>query len=95
MLVASATPEDLDRVLAACVLFICYEGIRGDYAASRVHMERYIYQHHNPVRGTPLTYPSGRSIVKNNRERLRQSSRRNDLVEIQYALARLDLSALT
>ncbi|KAK1055264.1 hypothetical protein LTR12_015276 [Friedmanniomyces endolithicus] len=77
MLVASATPEDLDRVLAACVLFICYEGIRGDYAASRVHME------------------SGRSIVKNNRERLRQSSRRNDLVEIQYALARLDLSALT
>ncbi|TKA68290.1 hypothetical protein B0A55_04291 [Friedmanniomyces simplex] len=38
VLVASASEEDLDRVLAACVIFICYEGIRGDYAASRTHI---------------------------------------------------------
>lgn len=41
------------------------------------------------------TSSSGRSILRHNRERLRQSSRRNDLTEIEHALARLDVSALT
>ncbi|KAK3075242.1 hypothetical protein LTR53_001606 [Teratosphaeriaceae sp. CCFEE 6253] len=77
LLVASATKDDVDRVLTACVIFISYEGIRGDYTASRVHLE------------------SGRSILWDNRERLRHSSRRNDLMEIQYALARRDFVART
>ncbi|KAK3636021.1 hypothetical protein LTR56_014397 [Elasticomyces elasticus] len=76
-LVASTTEEDIDRVLAACVVFICYEGIRGDYAASSTHID------------------SGRAIVKAHSTRLRQGTRRNDLVEIQQALARYDLAALT
>ncbi|KAK3645410.1 hypothetical protein LTR56_009137 [Elasticomyces elasticus] len=76
-LVASTTEEDIDRVLAACVVFICYEGIRGDYAASSTHID------------------SGRAIVKAHSTRLRQGTRRNDLLEIQQALARYDLAALT
>ena len=40
LLVASASEGDIDRVLCACVIFISFEGIRGDYVASRIHMER-------------------------------------------------------
>lgn len=38
LLVASAQPQDVDRVLIACVIFICYEAVRGNYRASQVHM---------------------------------------------------------
>ena len=38
---------------------------------------------------------SGRSIIRGNRERLKQSSKRSDMMEIQDALARLDYAALT
>lgn len=37
-LVACATPQDSDRVLIACIIFICYESVRGDYAATHIHM---------------------------------------------------------
>ncbi|KAK5111186.1 hypothetical protein LTR85_012235 [Meristemomyces frigidus] len=77
MLVASATPHDIDRVLIACVILICYEGVCGDYVASAVHMR------------------SGRQIVVNNWQRLQQTSRRDDLREIEQALFRLDVPALT
>lgn len=77
LLVASAKPQDVDRILIAAVVFICYEGVRGDYVASAVHIQ------------------SGRQIVVNNRERLQQASRRNDLKEIEQALYRLDVPALT
>ncbi|KAK6392432.1 hypothetical protein LTR65_003562 [Meristemomyces frigidus] len=76
LLIASAKPQDIDRVLIACVVFICYESVRGDYVASAVHMH------------------SGRQIVVNNWQRLRQTSRRNDLLEIEQALFRLDIPAL-
>ena len=38
---------------------------------------------------------AGRSIVAQNRHRLRHASRRNDLAEIEQALARLDVHAVT
>jgi len=37
-LVAAAKPEDIDRVLLVCIIFVCYEGVRGDYAAMHVHI---------------------------------------------------------
>jgi cholestenol delta-isomerase len=36
-LLRSSTPEDIDRVLIACLVFICYENVRGNYAASQIH----------------------------------------------------------
>lgn len=36
-LLRSSTPEDIDRILIACLVFTCYENVRGDYAASQVH----------------------------------------------------------
>lgn len=30
-------PEDIDRVLITCLVFTCYENVRGNYAASHVH----------------------------------------------------------
>ena len=35
--VASASPNDLDSVLITCLLFVCYEAIQGNYAASTTH----------------------------------------------------------
>ncbi|KAF7197767.1 Aspercryptin biosynthesis cluster-specific transcription regulator atnN [Pseudocercospora fuligena] len=68
--------HDVDKLLIACIVFICFEGVRGDYAASALHMD------------------NGRAICKQYAKRLRSSGRRNDLVEIQQALARLDLPAV-
>jgi len=36
-LMYSSTPEDIDRVLIACVIFTCYENVRGNYRASQIH----------------------------------------------------------
>lgn len=36
-LLHSSTPEDIDRVLIACLVFICYENVRGNYHASQIH----------------------------------------------------------
>jgi hypothetical protein len=36
-LLRSSTPEDIDRILIACLVFTCYENVRGDYPASQVH----------------------------------------------------------
>jgi len=36
-LMYSSTPEDIDRVLIACVIFICFENVRGNYQASQIH----------------------------------------------------------
>lgn len=36
-LLHSSTPEDIDRVLIACLIFTCYENIRGNYLASQMH----------------------------------------------------------
>jgi cholestenol delta-isomerase len=36
-LMYSSTPEDIDRVLIACVIFICFENVRGNYRASQIH----------------------------------------------------------
>ena len=75
-LIASAQPPDVDRILIACIIFIIFEGVRGDYRAAAMHMD------------------SGRAIVAQNSQRLRHTGRRKDLVEIEHALARLDLPAI-
>jgi cholestenol delta-isomerase len=36
-LMYSSTPEDIDCVLIACVIFICFENVRGNYKASQIH----------------------------------------------------------
>jgi hypothetical protein len=36
-LLRSSTTEDIDRILIACLVFTCYENVRGDYPASQVH----------------------------------------------------------
>lgn len=77
LLISSARPEDIDRILITCIIFIVYEGICGNYAASQLHMQ------------------SGRWIVIQNRSRIAQISRRQDVNEIYRALWRLDLPALT
>ena len=38
-LIASAGAEDIDRILSACVIFIIFEGVRGDYQAASTHMD--------------------------------------------------------
>ena len=38
-LVASAEPHEVDRVLVACVIFIIFEGVRGDYRAAAMHID--------------------------------------------------------
>ncbi|KAK3713388.1 hypothetical protein LTR37_008580 [Vermiconidia calcicola] len=75
-LIATSTPEDVDRILIACIIFIIFEGVRGDYTAVSVHMD------------------SGRAIVAQHLDRLKATSRRKDLEEIEHALARLDLPAI-
>lgn len=75
-LIDSASPQDIDRVLVACIIFIIFENVRGDYKAAALHMN------------------SGRAILAQHSERLRQTSRRKDLVEIEHALARVDLPAI-
>lgn len=75
-LVATSTPEDVDRILIACIIFVIFEGVRGDYTAASVHMS------------------SGRAIVAQHSGRLKATSRRKDLEEIEHALARLDLPAI-
>lgn len=75
-LIASAAPDDVDRILTACIIFIIFEGVRGDYRAAAVHMD------------------SGRAIVAQNLRRLQQKGRRKDLLEIQQAMARLDIPAI-
>lgn len=37
-LVACASLQDLDRVMIACIIFICYENVRGDYTAASAHL---------------------------------------------------------
>lgn len=76
VLIASAQPQDVDRILIACIIFVIFEGVRGDYRAAAMHMD------------------SGRAIVAQNSQRLKHSSRRKDLLEIEHALARLDLPAI-
>ena len=76
MLIASSQPQDVDRILIACIIFIIFEGVRGDYRAAAMHMD------------------SGRAIVAQNSQRLKHTARRKDLVEIEHALARLDLPAI-
>ena len=75
-LITSSSPQDVDRILIACVVFIIFESVRGDYKAAAMHMD------------------SGRAIVAQNTQVLKHSSRRRDLVEIEHALARLDLAAI-
>lgn len=36
-LLSSSTAEDVDRVLIACVVFICYDNVRGNYQAAAIH----------------------------------------------------------
>lgn len=36
-LLQSSTPENIDRVLVACLVFTCYENVRGNYAAGQMH----------------------------------------------------------
>lgn len=36
-LLRSSTPEDIDRILIACLVFTCYENVRGNYPAGQVH----------------------------------------------------------
>ena len=76
ILIASASPQDVDRILIACIIFVIFEGVRGDYRAAAMHMD------------------SGRAIVAQNSQRLKHTSRRKDLIEIEHALARLDLPAI-
>ena len=76
VLIASAQPQDVDRILIACIIFIIFEGVRGDYRAAAMHMD------------------SGRAILAQNSQRLKHTARRKDLIEIQHALARLDLPAI-
>jgi hypothetical protein len=76
VLIASSQPQDVDRILIACIIFIIFEGVRGDYRAAAMHMD------------------SGRAIVAQNSQRLKHTARRKDLVEIEHALARLDLPAI-
>lgn len=76
VLIASSQPQDVDRILIACIIFIIFEGVRGDYRAAAMHMD------------------SGRAIIAQNSQRLKHTGRRKDLVEIEHALARLDLPAI-
>ena len=75
-LIASSSPQDVDRILIACIIFIIFEGVRGDYQAAAMHMD------------------SGRAIVAQNVAHFKHSSRRKDLIEIEHALARIDLPAI-
>ncbi len=75
-LIASSRPEDVDRVLIACIIFIIFENVRGEFQAASMHMD------------------SGRAIVAQNLQRLQSSARRKDLLEIERALARVDLPAI-
>jgi len=36
-LLSSSTAEDIDRVLIACVVFICYDNVRGNYRTAAIH----------------------------------------------------------
>jgi cholestenol Delta-isomerase len=76
VLIASSQPQDVDRILIACIIFIIFENVRGNYRAAAMHMD------------------SGRAIVAQNSQRLKSTARRKDLVEIEHALARLDLPAI-
>lgn len=76
-LIQSSKTDDIDKILIACIVFICFEGVRGEYRAAQLHMD------------------NGRNIAKQHAERFRQNARRNDLSEIQHAMARLDLPAVT
>ncbi|KAK5129277.1 hypothetical protein LTR08_003633 [Meristemomyces frigidus] len=38
VLIGSARPQDVERVLIACIIFICYDSVRGDFASSAIHM---------------------------------------------------------
>lgn len=76
VLIASSQPQDVDRILIACIVFIIFEGVRGNYRAASMHMD------------------SGRAIVAQNSQRLNHSARRKDLIEIEHAMARLDLPAI-
>lgn len=75
-LVSSANPADIDKVLTACVVFICFESVRGNFKDSQLHMD------------------NGRAIARQHADRLKQGHRRQDLVEIQQTLFRLDLPAV-
>ena len=39
LLVANASPRQIERVLIVCILFILYEGMKGNYAVSQAHMD--------------------------------------------------------
>ena len=46
-------PEDIDRVLITCLVFTCYENVRGNYAASQLHTgsgRLIMAQHHERLR---------------------------------------------
>ena len=38
-LVSSARSEDIETILIACIVCICYETVQGEYQASQVHMD--------------------------------------------------------
>ena len=76
VLIASSSQQDVDRILIACIIFIIFEGVRGEYQAAAMHMD------------------SGRAIMAQNFQRFKHPARRKDLVEIEHALARLDLPAI-
>lgn len=38
-LLSSSTAEDIDRVLIACAVFICYDNVRGNYKAAAIHTQ--------------------------------------------------------
>lgn len=39
VLIASSAPEDVDRILVACIIFIIFESVRGNYQAASLHMD--------------------------------------------------------
>lgn len=52
-LLNSSTPEDIDRVLIACLVLTCHDNVRGNYLASQMHTgsgRAILAQHHERLR---------------------------------------------
>lgn len=67
-LTSSSQPQDMVRILIACILFIIFESVRGDYKASAMHLD------------------SGRAIMAQHSQCIKNASRGKDFDEIGYAL---------
>lgn len=52
-LLNSSTPEDIDRILIACLVLTCHDNVRGNYLASQMHTgsgRAILAQHHERLR---------------------------------------------